>query len=145
MPYCDIDVIKERLPESNLVHLTDDTSASQIDPEKVDEAIADADAIIDSHLSERYSVPLVSVPKLIKRLSADLAIYNLYSRKYDTEMPDAMRNRYKDAIAMLEKIASGRMHLPDVHGNNGPVTPETTRVTKTAEERLFGKGTLDQW
>lgn len=145
MPYCDIDAIKERLPESNLVHLTDDASTSQIDEAKVDEAIADADAIIDSHLSERYSVPLVSVPKLIVRISVDLSIYMLYTRKYESEMPETMRARYKDAVALLEKIAKGTTHLPDVDGNNGPVKPETTRVTKTTDQRLFGSATLDQW
>lgn len=145
MPYCDIDAIKERLPESNLVHLTDDTDASQIDEAKVDEAIADADAIIDGHLRERYSVPLVSVPKLIIRISADLAIYSLYMRKYEAEMPDAMRMRYKDAVGMLEKIAVGKMHLPDIDGANGPEKPEAIRTTKTSADRFFGKETLDQW
>ena len=143
--YCDQQDLEERISESTLIALTDDAGVGDVDVDVVAEAIADAEAIIDAHLRERYTVPLVSVPKLIKSICSDLAIYNLHARRYSLDMSESMKQRYKTSIAMLEKIASGRIHLPDVDAANGPDVPDRVRVIKTADDRYFGKETLSTW
>lgn len=145
MPYSDLDALKSRLPEVNILSLTDDTDTQTIDEDRVAQAIADADAIIDAHLCERYTVPLVSVPTYIQKISADLAIYNLYSRKYESEMPKAMEKRYTNAIAELKKIADGVTHLQDIDSDNGPVKPVTNKTNKSSCDRVFPGEELARW
>jgi len=143
--YSDLDALCERIKRTDLVVLTDDEKKGDVDQGRIDQAIEDADATIDSHLRERYTVPLVVVPKFVVKISADLAIYNLFSRIRTHDMPDAMRARYKDAIAELEKIASGKIHLPDIHEDNGVQKPNRNRTNKGSTDRVFGSEVMSKW
>lgn len=87
------------------------TEISQLkdgDVDRVDNAIADADALIDSYLINRYDIPLDPVPDIIKQRSGDIARYYLY----DDDVPDAVRTRYEDAISWLKLISKGVTSLP---------------------------------
>lgn len=144
MPYCILADIEKRLPSINVGVLTDDAGGVAIDNAKVDQAISDADTTINSYLQSRYSMPFATTPKLINRLSADLAIYFLYQRKYDADMPDSMRARYTDAVRMLDAIANGKINLDDV-----PVTEvviaDGIRTNKSKDSRVFNAVRLGQW
>lgn len=143
--YCTLLDLERRVSSQTLIALTDDSSSGQIDEDVVNEAIADAVALIDAHLRERYTVPLVSVPELIVNVCSDLTIYHLHARRYTIDISDAMQMRYRTAVATLEKIASGRIHLPDIDPENGPDRPDSIRVIKTTDDREFGKDTLATW
>ena len=145
MPYSSQTDIEQRLTAQVVASLTDDSGGSSLDSAKLVDVISDADSLINSYLRSRYSVPFVTdVPKLVVRLSADLAIYFLFQRKYDTDMPETIRFRYTDAVKTLESIQSGRMHLDDVPASESEV-PAQVMTNKTAEDRMFTKQLLSRW
>lgn len=109
MAYCTQSDIEKQLPQEELVQLTDDDGDGLPDTGVVDEAIAEADAEIDSYLAARYSLPLASVPVLLKKLSVDIAIWNLYSRRAVDE--PVRKERYQAAVKLLQAIAEGRASL----------------------------------
>jgi len=110
MAYCTQANILGLINETSLIALTDDDGAGAVDADKVAAAIADADATIDSYCQGRYTIPLSPVPPKIAQLSVDIAVYNLYSRS-DLEMPEVRKERNKEAIRFLEKVAAGGISL----------------------------------
>lgn len=142
MAYCTIEDIKKLLPETDLVQLTDDEGAGTINPQRLEEAVAQADADIDSYLSGKYAVPLTPVPAVVKKLSADIAVYNLYSRRLE-QIPETRAERYRNAVRMLEGIARGTISV------GAATTPEPAadaggpEATRTADERTFTKTTME--
>lgn len=110
--YCTLDDIKKLIPGDNILQLTDDDGMQAIDEPKVDECIQQADGEINPYLiSGDYDVPISPVPDLIKKLSVDIAIYNLYSRNISEVIPDMRVKRYDDAVKTLQKIADGKIKL----------------------------------
>jgi phage gp36-like protein len=71
------------------------------------QALADADAEINSYLSGRYAVPLSPVPDNLPRIACAMARYYLLGSSAD----DIARNAYKDAIAWLKDVQAGRALL----------------------------------
>ena len=133
MAYSTQDDILEQMDAATLIGLTDDAGAGVVDATKVTRAIADADATIDSYCQGKYSVPLSPVPDKIRQLSVDVAIYNLYSRRDDIA-PEIRKDRHKEAIRFLEKVAAGAIAL----GAATP-SPETTgtAVDISSNDRIF--------
>lgn len=140
MAYCTQEDILEQLPLADLLGLTDDTGIGVVDASVVARAIADADATIDAHCQGRYTVPLSPVPAMLRRLSVDLALYNLYSRRAEFELPEVRRDRNQAAIRFLERVAAGQILL-------GVSTPAPTTsgnaVEVTANNRLFTRASLE--
>jgi phage gp36-like protein len=134
MAYCTQSDIVEQLDEDILEQLTDDAGAGDVDDSVVDRAIADADAEVDAYCMGRYTVPLSPVPAMIRRISVDMAIYHLYSRRSDP--PEVRKDRYKNAVRFLEKVSTGGITLgaaePTVAGSNQPV-----RVSTDKDDRTF--------
>jgi phage gp36-like protein len=143
MPYCSLDDIKKAIPEQNLIQLTDDAGEGVIDDVKIDDAIAYAGQLIDGYLRGRYTVPLQPVPELVKRLAVDLAVFHLYSRRFELDMPQTMVDRRKEIIRLLEQIQQGKVLLgietADSPGQGYYMT------NKTAEDRIFSKTHLEQF
>ncbi len=142
--YCTLADIEKLLPEETIIQLTDDENLSPtaIDPTdethtaiigRIDEAIAAADATIDSYCQGRYTVPLSPVPAKIKLLSVDIGIYNLYSRR-DMAMPEIRGDRNKEAIRFLEKVADGKVQL----GASTPAPVDApSSADSAADTRIF--------
>lgn len=134
--------ILEQLPEVELIGLTDDADAGAVDDTVVDRSIADADAVIDAYCQGRYPVPLSPVPAIIRSLSVDLAIYNLYSRRPVAGVPEARKDRRQAAIRFLEKVAEGKIQL----GATSPAPAGTgNSVAVVAPERVFTRNTLGDY
>jgi len=139
MSYCAQADIQEQLPEADLIMLTDDADAGVVDTSVVTRAIADADAKIDAYCQGRYTVPLSPVPDMIRRVSVDLAIYNLYSRRDSFGMPEIRSERKKDAVSYLKDVAAGKVTL-------GSATPAAQNsadsVQVSSSDRVFSRDTL---
>ena len=110
MPYATQQDLVDRFGSQELAQLTDPVAGTTINATTVARALADADAEIDTRLAMRYGLPLATVPIVLVRLAADLARYFLW----DARVTDQVRNRYTDAIRLLDKIGSGAIKLPDV-------------------------------
>lgn len=141
MAYSSLDDIKKLLPEETLIQLTDDEGLGLVNQTRVDEAISQADAEIDSYCGGRYKAPLATVPDIVKKLSVDIAVYNLYSRHVE-KMPDTRTERYKSAIRHLEGISKGTISL----GIDPAPTASTDGRAETnteTDERIFSRDKLE--
>lgn len=136
-----------QLDSGTLINLTDDIGSGNVDDNVVNQAIANADALIDSYIGSIYAVPLSTVPTVIKNVSVDIAIYNLYSRRTDT-LPDIRKDRFTNAMKFLQDIADNKVSLAGV-----TVSSESILVNTVKSDRAFtiGKksdgsvGTLDYY
>lgn len=79
----------------------------------IDEAIADADGEIDGYLAKRYAVPMDPAPKILNKLSKDIAVYNLFSRMgiQGGNDEEIFLTRYNAAIKFLTLVADGRVSI----------------------------------
>jgi phage gp36-like protein len=142
MAYCaQTDIIKI-IPEDTLTQLTDDEGTGQMNAARVAEAIASADATIDSYCATRYAVPFAPAPAVVKKLSVDLAIYDLYSRRVE-EIPAARADRYKNAIRVLEGIAKGTITLGLDPAPAPSSEGSSAACNKTSDDRVFTRDKLE--
>lgn len=110
MAYSTVTDLKNYLPKDILQILSDDNNADNIDVEKVNFAIREADNRIDGYLRGRYTLPLASVPFLITEYSVRLTVYFLYIRGLSTTLPDSLKENYKDVNSSLKEIQAGRLN-----------------------------------
>lgn len=85
----------------------DEVAAAEAGLVRMDEAISDATAEIDSYLGQVYRLPLATVPGILKRFAGSIARYHLH----DDSEHEHVRQRYQDTIKALAKIASGELDL----------------------------------
>lgn len=114
MNYCTLDDIKGHVPDRRLVELTDDLNPNDegsIVEAVVAKAIDEAATLVDAYIGKRYSLPLPSVPPVLRMVAVDLSIYNLYERLTEMNVTDGMKLRYNNAVALLKQIASGDLPL----------------------------------
>jgi phage gp36-like protein len=131
----------DQISETELVQLTDDAGLGVIDADVVTRAIADADEEIDGYLGSRMEVPLSPVPGIIRKCSVDIAIYNLYARRQDTA-PEIRKDRYKNAVGFLAKVAEGKISL----GASDPAgIPAENAVAYTAADAVMTADKLDRF
>lgn len=135
--YCaEADIIMA-IPEADIVQLTDDSDAGVVDSDVVERAIEDADAEIDSYIGVKHELPLASTPAMIKRLSVDIAIFNLYHRRLGP--PEFRAKKYENAIKILEKISSGDLKL----GTADDTTVAIPGLLSSSPSRVFSRDDLD--
>ena len=148
--------LEKSIPLSYLVELTDDLNTGSIVDVMITRAIEDADGEIDLYCRKKYTVPFTTINDVIRKMSVDIAIYNLYSRRGS---PPADRlARYLAAVKKLQTIRDGDLQL-DI-AEIGPdsaaidVKPEFTKGKIDADGDLLGNvmgqwddegGSLDDW
>jgi len=136
--YCSQADLLERITAQELTDLTDDSGAGEPDAGAVARAIADADAELDAYLGKRYRVPLSPAPELVRKLSVELAVYHLYSRRRGA--PEEWRQRYEDNRRLLEHIARGRVSLGAAEPEGSPAGQP---VDTASQPRIFTRRTLE--
>lgn len=134
MPYTNLTALKNIVPEADLIALTDDNNTGVVDTAVLDEAILNADSLIDSFLRVKYELPLTSTPQLVKKVSADLTLFNLYERRNAAKVPEYIQAKKKEAFELLEKLRGGEIAVDasDAEGHGGEY-----RSNKTAMDRQF--------
>jgi len=127
--YCSIDDVRGR----NSLLLASSNNASDA---RIEEAVNYADSIIDGSLSDRYTVPLVSVPAIVRGISADLAASELLSQiigtRGDNDEPTQAQDLRKKAMDLLDRIASGKI---DLQINSASVVQNATIQSTTYGKR----------
>lgn len=143
MPYTTQAEIQKLIPQSILIQLTDDTNTGSVNTDNVAEAITNSDDLIDGYLRGRYNVPFTDIPNLLEKLSTDISVYNLYSRRPESEMPETVKDRYKDALKFLEQIQKGLISL----GTDTEISPEPAKfkTNKLETDRVFTKTALEKF
>ena len=124
--------------------ISDDNLAGEINIAIIDEAIIYSESLIDGYLRSRYSLPLSIIPMLIKLLAIDLSIFRLYSRRFHTDMPESINNKYKNSVKLLEQIQKGIVSLGIETIGTTPDLGEY-RTNKTYNDRIFSKEFLGEF
>jgi len=147
--YCIQTDILEQLDEDTLIELTDDTGTGCVDTSAVTRAIADADAEIDGYCAVRYDVPFSTVPVMIRKISVDIAVYNLFSRR--GAVPEERDKRYANALKFLTNVAKGIISLggdaPAQADDGGPeaTAKKADRIFTVGRDSDRSTGTLDNY
>jgi len=140
LAYCTIDEISNQVEEARLVQLTDDEGTGAVAEDRITQAVADADNEIDGYLGLRMELPLASVPDSLRRISTDIAVYNLYSRR--DRIPEHRAERYRNAVRFLEGVAAGKISLGSADPDGNPLAPERPEASGENPERTFTRFTL---
>jgi phage gp36-like protein len=136
MSYCSLADLKKQLNETVLINLTDDNGES-IQEDKIDSAITDAAAEIDSYAQAQYAVPFNPIPEMIRKISVDIAVYNLFSKRgFDEEKEKNIVSRYKNAVRFLENLAKG------VVGFGKAEAPPPAATFITSNPQVFSRNKL---
>lgn len=116
MGYSTLSDLKKVLPERRLLELSDDDGVGTFENNEtalaiVQGAIDEADAIIDTYLSDHYTVPLADPPKIITVTSAHLSVCALYERSHDLDAPKGLIEKRKRFMTMLDNIKTGKLKI----------------------------------
>lgn len=138
--YSTVDEVKKMVDEGAMVYLTDDNRTGEIDETKITDAISDADSEINGYIQKRYPLPLPSVPPVINKLSKDIALYNLFSRRgIDKEKnDDTVLQRYKNAVKFLENLSKGIVDL----GVTATEVKPVVEINLNSNKKLFSRNSL---
>ncbi len=142
MPYCTLDDIKALLSYERLLQLCDDDDVGEVvvDPPNtahtnIVAAIAEGDAIIDSKIAGRYTLPLTEpYPVQVAKCSANLAVCALYDRRREMDVPEGVERRRKQWLKWLDDVQANKAEIPDL---DEATTGGGYSVSRKATDRIF--------
>ncbi len=136
MPYATLQDLLTYKGEDVVTLLSDKDGDGHYDEPVVDRALAAAEGIVNSYLSNKYQLPLSETPTEIREAVLDIAVYKLADGP--GKLTDDIRRRYEDVIAWLRDLAGGKAQL------GVAVPPPSTGggVFSSSEERNFGRGKM---
>jgi phage gp36-like protein len=144
--YCTQADIEAVIPEAELIQLTDDTVPPfMVDAAKISAAIAAAGELIDGYISSRYQLPLTNCPALVKRISVDLAVYEIFMRRKKRAVPETVQKTYDNAMRLLNAIAGGKVTLGSTSAGLPAQSSAVDTVQFSAADRVFGPGSLEDY
>lgn len=108
--YTSLEQLIDRYGDRMLIQLTDrgEVATDVIDEDVVTRALTDTDAMIDGYLKGRYVLPLTETPPLLSDIAQMIAIWKLHRFSPD----EKIEKDYKEALAFLDRIATGKVRLP---------------------------------
>lgn len=133
MPYATQQNMIDRFGNEELIELTDRDHTGAIDATVLNQAIKDASGVVDGYLSGRYSIPLITVPPIIERITCDLARYFLY----DDAATEHVQKNHDTAISYLKDASRGNVDLGVDDTGSAPQTNNT--ATMTSGGRIMGR------
>ena len=141
MPYCTQPHLTDRFGEVELIQLTNptDRTATAVNATRIDDAIADIDALIDAKLQARFSLPLASVPRVLRNIACDL----VRARLYEDRITDRVAERERAAMKLLDEIAKGSLSLG--LDDAAQPTPSSDGPQFTTGTRVFSPGLLSDY
>lgn len=148
MGYATVTDLITRLGDKAVIELTNPHQrATAVDEGVANAAIADGQALVDSYIGQRVSLPLDDVPHFVKTLTVDLAIYYLKTKVGNTATKESTTAKlYDDAIKHLGRFATGETSLglaiddttttDDDNGNTAEITSQPRQNTRVSLGRL---------
>lgn len=136
--YADIDDITSRYGDDALLVVGDHNADGQVDVGRVNAALEDASEEMDTYLASRYDLPLTIVPRILKHLCVDIAMYKL-SDSMDG-YTEERRRRYEDAIALLRRISKGEASVGVAKTDDSQAGNHAVFIE--GRGRVFSRGTM---
>lgn len=140
MIYCTLTDLIERAGEAEIRQIADRDRDGVPDQGVVDAAIEDAGNLIDGYVGAKYTLPLPSVPAIVRTWAVSIARYVLHRNG----APDHVETDYKDAVAALKDVSRGLIALPVAPGENAPGS-ETGTVMAAHPPTVFTSRKLRGW
>ncbi len=140
MTYATLDDLIARAGEREILQVADRDNDDVADAEVIAEALEDADNRINASLAVKYTMPLSSVPPIVKTWAVSIARYYLHR----DGAPDHVENDFRTALADLRLAADGKLSLPDVAGAE-PTNAASGGVTVGGSDPVFAKDKLGGW
>lgn len=107
MPYLTTAELETAISPSELIALADRDGDGIADEAVVAGVLARADEVIDSYLRSRFTVPLASVPGMVRQCAQFIARYFLF----EDQAPDRVAEDYRQALKWLEQIRKGELDI----------------------------------
>lgn len=154
MAYSTKSDIQEILSDEDLIQLTDDSDpVDTVDDTKITSAIKRADNEINTFLRGKHDLPVTSAIALaVKDWSVSLAIYQLYRRRINLEIPDVLRDDIEDVRKKLGMVQAGTLLIddPTSTANTAGIYKGSGQGSTAGKSQIFvsqpdGKGFLDQY
>jgi len=139
--YATVEAMKRKFGENELIQLTDNEAPYQheINLDKLNAAIQEANSEIDAYVGSRYSLPLQVIPPFLVNIGCNLARF--YAVTGDISENDPIKSRYDGSIKTLTKISKGELSLGgEPAGASKPVHSSMNNVIFGAARRDFGNG-----
>ena len=136
MAYCTQAQIEDRYSREDLIRYADADNDGMPDADTVSRAITDADGLIDSMLGGVFVVPIPApIPPMVRAHAISIAWYYLQLGR--DSVTDSAKKAYDDAVAWLEGVAGGTIHVGLVPLPSGSSSAPT--VQYDAQPRAFGR------
>lgn len=118
----------------------DEVAAADAALARIDDAVAEADALIDGFLARRgYPLPLDPVPGVVAGWSRSITRYFLHKARISDERSDPIARDYRDALKLLQLTADGKFSL----GAADPVLATSgTDVQFSGDANVFSRDQL---
>jgi phage gp36-like protein len=140
MSYTTLDNLKSTEPEAQIIQLTDDANTGAVVTAVANDAMTKADGLIDSYLRGHITLPLPQpYPTIVVQIATELAICNLYVRRFGSNLPDSILTRQKWAEGKLKEIVAGKIVISD----DEEVQSASGNVSARTLNRIFTRDILD--
>lgn len=134
MTYATVDQLKAVIPARDLELLTDFEREGDSDDARLEQALADATAEINSYIGKVVRRPLIDPPHILTVLCRDLAMHRLYlNLGHDMTVYDRLR---KSAVQTLRDIADGRTAIGDDGDGPDQLTSPGVAMTDGPDRQL---------
>lgn len=145
MAYSNNNDLLMELSFQELARLSGDELGKSINEERIAHARDSADALIDSYLYGRYCIPFEdNIEPIIKKLSIDLTICNLYEyMNHNSILPNTISQKKDNAFSILNKLQTANIAInQDTYLNNNlqPII-----INKNVKDTIFNKNILDSF
>lgn len=142
MAYATVQDMIDRFGASEMIRLStpDGQTMDGVVVDRVERALAECSATMDSYMRQRYGTPLDIAPQEVRTRCADLARYDLATGDGKTPSDDTTK-RADAALRWLRDVASGLVKLDlDEVAIGGESFAEVSVRGEGEREAPFGRG-----
>lgn len=132
--YAQVTDMQMRFGQEELEQLAPSDSGA-VDQDKVDSALSDASAEMNTYLGSVYSLPLTDPNPYLKTICCDITRFRLW----DDAVSEEVRKRYEDAVAWLKKVVKGDVSL----GIENQEESFYATTSRSSLDREFTRSKLD--
>lgn len=133
--YCTPQDLIDRFGQNEVAQLAP-SLLGQVDTVRVQRACNDAGDMVDGYLRPRHTLPLSAVPRLLIKLAAAIARFELHLGG-DRQPTDQVRQDRDQAIIFLKDVAAGKADLGIDASGNEPVEDATAVRFKAGSPGVF--------
>jgi phage gp36-like protein len=129
----------DRYGQVEMIQLTDrvDPPAGLVDMALIDRELDDASSLADSYLKARYTLPLATVPGMLKTRVCEIARYKLHV----ITPTEKVKYDYEAALRFFKDVAAGTAQIPGLDGVE-PVSNGAGEVAFSTGERLLTRNSM---